>query len=93
MSRLSNSVSVEKPKNSKACNKEDTNVERITNWKVYEGILPTCDGKVFVSYLLYTYIFKCICVKMKSEGCVSIMGNILFIQDCAERLSAWVIVN
>ena len=46
------------PTHCEVIKKKNTNVEIFIYWKVYEGILHTCVGKVFVSYLLYMYFLK-----------------------------------
>ena len=56
----SNSVSIIKQKTCETIKKKDTNVETVTNWKVYEGILHARVGIVFVSCLLCIYIYICL---------------------------------
>ena len=43
--------------NCESIKKKYSKVERVINRGVYEVILHTCVGKLFVSYLLFTYTF------------------------------------
>ena len=53
----SESISVVKEKIFEAIKKKYTNFKRVIYCKVYEGVLHTCVGKVFVSHILCTCTF------------------------------------